>query len=102
MDAFEREFGSTPFLRLPGATFIGACGALGFIQRHETGVLAIVGPAASFAAGASWVFLAGRFARWLITRRTWPSPARRLLWASVVLGIPLLALAVVQAVLVGS
>jgi hypothetical protein len=97
-DRFEREVGRSPIFAPIGA--IG-WGVLIFVLLQSGQGTSPADFAASIASGvfiACYVFFVGRqiLIRWLITKRSWPSGARRVILTGGFLGLPLLAYGLVQ------
>ena len=103
MDAFEREFSDSRFFGPYGAIGLGVVAFLAFVAGHGSSLSALVVGLALSAALSAWLFVVGRLVliRWLVSRPSWPAPVRRLLFVSIVLGVPLLVAVLGQYVVTG-
>jgi hypothetical protein len=98
LDGFEQAF-SGRFWGPWGALLTGLVVVLPFLaefSRTREPVWA-VGAIAAFIVGAAWLLAATRLISWLKTKRSWPNPLRRLMVPSVILGVPILVVALASA-----
>lgn len=104
LDRFEQTFFGRPFQRHvfgpPGAVLLGLAGVLPvLVQLQRTPTFFWAGVALlAFMIPAAWVMLARLFIRWLRTKRLWPWRVRNLMVAFEFVGLPILVIAILQAV----
>ena len=97
MDLFEQRFRG--FLWGPlGALIVGAaCSLPQLFGLTRTGdIVWAIGAAVGFLIGSGWMLVVFGLVRWLRTKRSWSWRGRSLLVGFVLLGIPVLVVAIIQ------
>lgn len=99
MDDFESQFGTSRLFSPLGAVLAGLCvGAPGvavWLQRWNPLALGVA--AAGFFVATFWIMVNAGLVRWLVGRRSWPSPVRRMIVVFALAGVPVLVILLAQA-----